>query len=73
MAKANAQKSKSRASSRVQSAEKSSPAWVESMQVHFRETGFYRADDLNRLLGDPRDAVGITVNDGVKIHSLAAK
>jgi hypothetical protein len=51
----------------------SSANCVASMQVHFRQTGVYRADDLNRLLGDPRDAVAITADDRVRVHSLSAK
>jgi hypothetical protein len=47
--------------------------WVESMHAHFQQTGYYRADDLNRLLGDPRDAVGIRSDDGAVIYSLSAK
>jgi hypothetical protein len=43
------------------------------MQRHYQVTGCYRTDDLNRLLGDPRDAVGVSVEDGVKIHSFASK
>jgi len=48
------------------------PAWVESMQAHFQQTGHYRANDLNRLLGDPRVAVGISSDDGVKVVSLVS-
>lgn len=29
------------------------PAWVQEMHEHFREHGFYRAEDLQRVLGDP--------------------
>jgi hypothetical protein len=50
----------------------SGPEWVESMQAHFQQTGYYRAKDLNRLLGDPRVSVGISSDDGVKVVSLVA-
>jgi hypothetical protein len=33
--------------------------WVQEMQEHFRRTGYYRAEDLQRLLGDPRSHVEI--------------
>lgn len=33
--------------------------WVEEMREHFHRNGFYRADDLQRLIGDPRDHVEI--------------
>ena len=37
-----------------------SPAkWVENMQAHFREKGFYRAEDVQKLLGDPCESVGM--------------
>jgi hypothetical protein len=53
-------------------APQSGPKWVESMQAHFQQTGYYRANDLNRLLGDPRVSVGISSDDGVKVVSLVA-
>lgn len=48
-------------------------AWVRSMQDHFQQTGYYRADDLNRLLGDPRETVAMSVDHRVQVHSLAVK
>ncbi len=51
----------------------SGPRWVESMQAHFQQTGYYRADDLNRLLGDPRDAVGQLSHESAKVVSLISK
>lgn len=33
------------------------PQWVEEMHQHFSETGSFRAADLQRVLGDPRDTV----------------
>jgi hypothetical protein len=35
------------------------PRWVEEMHEHFRENGFYRAEDLQRVLGDPRECVEV--------------
>ena len=37
----------------------SPPQWVQEMHKHFRENGFYRAEDLQRVLGDPRECVQV--------------
>jgi hypothetical protein len=38
--------------------EQSGPAdWVREMHAHFQEKGFYRPEDLRRILGDPTDRV----------------
>jgi hypothetical protein len=47
--------------------------WIASMHDHFQRTGCYRADDLNRLLGDPRDSVAVNADAQVQVHSLASK
>ena len=73
MPKPRTRKPKFTATATIQTVGQDSPGWVESMQAHFQQTGYYRANDLNRLLGDPRDAVVITIDDGVKVQSLAAK
>jgi hypothetical protein len=36
-----------------------SAAWVRGMRLHFQQTGYYRASDLERLLGDPRQSVEV--------------
>jgi hypothetical protein len=33
------------------------PEWVVSMHDYHQKTGLYRAEDLNRVLGDPRTQV----------------
>jgi hypothetical protein len=33
------------------------PEWVESMYEYHSRTGLYRAEDLDRVLGDPREQV----------------
>jgi hypothetical protein len=38
------------------------PEWLKDMRAHYNETGFYRAEDIQRVLGDPRDGVGMTVS-----------
>jgi hypothetical protein len=34
------------------------PMWVQEMHAHYREHGFYRPEDLTRVLGDPTKSVG---------------
>jgi hypothetical protein len=48
--------------------EPSAPKWVEEMHDHFRRTGFYRAEDLQRVLGDPRDHAEIRVSGTVPFN-----
>jgi hypothetical protein len=36
------------------------PEWVIAMHEHFQRTGYYRAEDLQRVLGDPRESVRIS-------------
>jgi len=31
------------------------PPWIREMHEHFRQKGFYRPEDLRRVLGDPTD------------------
>ncbi len=33
--------------------------WVSEMQEHFQRRGFYRAQDLERVLGNPRSHVQV--------------
>lgn len=33
------------------------PLWVREMHCYFRTNGYYRADDLRRVLGDPARSV----------------
>lgn len=39
------------------------PQWVEEMHRYFRENGFYRTEDLQRVLGDPRESVHIQASE----------
>lgn len=39
--------------------ERSEAAWVTEMHEHFHRTGLYRAEDLQRVLGDPRESVQV--------------
>jgi hypothetical protein len=38
-------------------------AWIQEMHDHFRQRGFFRAEDLQRVLGDPRDHVDVQATD----------
>ncbi|HEV8621126.1 MAG TPA: hypothetical protein VGQ79_08900 [Nitrospiraceae bacterium] len=39
------------------------PQWVQDMHKHFGENGFYRAEDLQRVLGDPRESVQVKASN----------
>jgi hypothetical protein len=45
------------------------PEWVINMHEHYRQTGSYRARDLDRVLGDPRKQV----SGNVPTELLAAR
>ena len=36
------------------------PQWVKDMHEYYRDNGFYRAEDIQRVLGDPRECVSVT-------------
>ena len=36
---------------------------VKSMQDHFAQTGTYRIEDLDRVLGDQRDGIGFVIDN----------
>lgn len=39
------------------------PKWVKDMHAHYNETGSYRAEDVQRVLGDPRKSVGAPTSE----------
>ena len=47
----------------------SDPRWVVEMRDHFQRTGLYRAEDLQRVLGDPRDSVQVQIDTGRVLYS----
>ena len=49
------------------------PQWVRSMHVHFHEKGYYRAEDLARLVGDPRQSVSVSLSGDVSDSCAATK
>lgn len=42
--------------------------WVTEMQHHFQANGYYRASDLYRVLGDPRENVGGDAGEMLAAH-----
>jgi hypothetical protein len=46
--------------------------WADAMRGHYQTTGSYRAGDLNRLLGDPRDSVSLSAQVGVRLCSRSS-
>jgi hypothetical protein len=42
----------------AQDPDSKTPEWVVDMHDYHQKTGLYRAEDLDRVLGDPRDQVG---------------
>jgi hypothetical protein len=44
------------------------PKWVQEMHEHFRQTGAYRAEDLDRVLGNTRECVEVQIADGLAIN-----
>ena len=47
--------------------------WVREMHEHFRETGNFRPSDVQRVLGDPRDSVGISGNGDQPAAALSKR
>lgn len=47
--------------------EQRTPEWVKDMHDYYQKTGLYRAEDLNRVLGDPRDQLIGEPTDGLLI------
>ena len=42
------------------------PEWVREMREHYREKGWYRPDDLKRLLGDPNRRVDMGTKESIE-------
>ena len=47
------------------------PEWVRKMKQHYAKTGTFRAEDLRRLLGDPKRGVEVGSRDSLAKHYLA--
>ena len=50
-------KKKSKPQPTPSSTTQTGPAWVARMHEYHSRTGLYRAEDLDRVLGDPREQV----------------
>jgi hypothetical protein len=44
------------------------PAWIREMKKHFLRKGYFRAEDLRRLLGDPCKGVEMSAGESVAAH-----
>lgn len=55
------------------SVEVKTPEWVRAMHAHFNETGTYRAEDIQRVLGDPRKSVEGPVSDQLAAASRSRR
>ena len=42
------------------------PKWIIEMKEYYANTGYYRAEDVERLLGDPRVAVTLELEDQIE-------
>jgi hypothetical protein len=49
------------------------PEWVSKMREHFREHGFYRPEDMDRVLGSPKTHVEVIVSGGTAANILTTK
>ena len=47
------------------------PEWVRKMKQHYAKTGTFRAEDLRRLLGDPKRGFEVSSSDSLAKHYLA--
>lgn len=48
----------------------SEPRWVTEMHEHFQRTGFYRPQDIQRVLGDPRESVEIRLDTPLAQYTM---
>jgi len=54
-------------------AEQPASGWLTEMHRHFQRTGAYRADDLQRVLGDPREGVEVEATTDFQFGSFLTK
>lgn len=48
-------------------AAKPAAPWVKAMQDHFHRTGNFRAEDVRRVLGDPRQHVEVRADSDMQM------
>lgn len=53
--------------------QKDSPDWVLEMHRHFQQNGFYAAEDLQKVLGDPRTRVEVPSSQESPVNFLHRK
>jgi hypothetical protein len=42
------------------------PQWIEDMHEHYRQEGFYRSEDLQRVVGDPRECISVEASTDIQ-------
>jgi hypothetical protein len=47
-----------------------SPQWTQDAQIHFQQNGFYRATDLQRVLGDPGASVSSVATADAGVNNI---
>jgi hypothetical protein len=52
--------------------DQATPEWMRGMFEHFNETGTYRAEDIQRVLGDPRQGVQIPTAPSMEVSYRAS-
>jgi hypothetical protein len=67
MTSAKTKKKKIEAETAPPASKSAAPAWVVSMHEYHSRTGLYRAEDLDRVLGDPREQVSGETTGGPAI------
>ena len=50
-----------------------SPHWVIAMHEHFQKAGYFRAEDVHRVLGDPRESVRLAPDPNVPLVARVKK
>ena len=57
-------KTRSRDIPMMKARQEATAAWVHDMHAHYAANGTYRAEDLRRVLGDPRESFGVESSQG---------
>jgi hypothetical protein len=53
--------------------EQPASSWLDEMHLHFQRTGAYRADDLQRVLGDPREGAEVEATTDFQFGAFLPK
>lgn len=57
-------KTRSREIPMMKARQEATASWVQDMHAHYASKGAYRAEDLRRVLGDPRESFGVESAQG---------